>query len=465
MFLHTPLSRIALVSLLAGVFVAGAACSSDDDAGAVPNPNGMAAGAVCKENSECQSLSCKDGKCTAPTGGNPADGKRNGDETDVDCGGTSANRCADLKSCKVGGDCANAICDGGKCIAPKPDDGAKNADESDVDCGGATAPKCAVGKACGKHEDCASGACNYAKKCVEAKSCTGHFGGDTCGAGETGTADAKHESCCATVADANGTQIGKYQVTAGRMRAFIERYNGNLKEWASTAPAGWNASWTEELPASIDSALIKLGPAGKRGCNVGGDGGGGRTYWQPPIDGDAAEVSDWSKDVLDEKALNCVPWQMAQALCMFDGGRLISHAEAVAQVKNNGATTWPWGNEPAFVKGRQIDQIVHADSYMTPNPPATLRTYGADDYLQDKAGLMAPPGRRPLGANKIGVADAIGNMMPWVNDGIRRFTWTGSWETSHGFQTQVGTWPNAAGGSTAIQEGYWAIGARCAFPK
>src|SRR5690606_23237595 len=145
-------------------------------------------------------------------------------ETDVDCGG-SAPPCADGKMCKIGPDCQSEVCKAGRCQPPGPDDGIKNADETDVDCGGKKAPKCAVGKGCKAHSDCTSDACAHDGKCVAMKSCTGHFGGDTCGAGDTGTPGAKHESCCTTVSVDDRSQgqggafrIDKYHVTAGRMR-------------------------------------------------------------------------------------------------------------------------------------------------------------------------------------------------------------------------------------------------------
>ncbi len=431
---------------------------------APPNPNGKVAGLQCSDGSECQSLSCKSGKCTPVTGGNPTDNIKNGDETDVDCGG-SAPKCADGKSCEVADDCESDICTGGKCRAPSPDDGAKNGDETDVDCGGSKAPKCAVDKSCETHDDCESSACSYAKKCVAFPSCTGHFGGDTCGAGETG-ADAQHESCCATANDTqSGIQISKYYVTAGRMRAFVERFQGNLQEWANNAPR-WDSTLTPQLPASMDAALNLLGPNGKRGCSIPGQ--GGRTYWQKDANGDSRETSDFTQDVLDEKALNCVPWVLAQALCHFDGGRLASSTEIIAQMNNHGATRWPWGNTPDFRVRQQLDQIVYAYSYQTPNPPADLRP-GSNNSPLDRAFFVAPPGRRPLGNNQIGVADGIGNVMSWVNDGQNRFSWTASWEDSHtpagvSGAARVDSWPPSSGSSNE-RLGYWAIGARCAFDR
>lgn len=46
------------------------------------------------------------------------DGIKNGDETDVDCGGTKAAGCADGKSCKVATDCKNNVCTSGTCKPP-----------------------------------------------------------------------------------------------------------------------------------------------------------------------------------------------------------------------------------------------------------------------------------------------------------------------------------------------------------
>src|SRR5262249_3821026 len=84
-------------------------------------------------------------------GGDPGqrtDGTRNGDESDVDCGGSNAPKCADGKNCNSSNDCTSGICKGSTCSSPAPDDGVKNGDETDVDCGGAKAPKCAVDKGC-----------------------------------------------------------------------------------------------------------------------------------------------------------------------------------------------------------------------------------------------------------------------------------------------------------------------------
>ena len=483
MGLHFPrLSRERAASLssviaVGALMLAGlAACSStseaDPAADATPNPNGKTEGSDCTVGFDCRSGLCTDGRC-APTAASlnssPTDGAKNGDETDIDCGGSKAPKCVDGKACEVGADCTNAICTAKKCASPSPTDGAKNGDETDVDCGGTKAPKCAVAKSCATNGDCASDACSYEKKCVAFMGCTAHFGGDTCGAGETGAADAKHESCCTRVdvADRPAGQggafsIDKYAVTAGRMRAFAERFQGNLKQWASTNPKGWDQSLTGGLPENLDDVNILLSPQGKRGCDVVNQ--GGRTFWQDAVDGVAGEKSDFSKDVLDEKALNCVPWNMAAAVCAFDGGHLVSTAEMSWVYENRGrtggATGYPWQwNDPSSYNPQTSDMhLIHRYSYETPNPPAGLRTVSGQ-YPLDHAFYIAPPGRRPTGANMHGVMDAAGNVMPYVRDAAKSFVWTQSWE-NHEKNLKTTSW---ASQFPATPEGYYGIGVRCSY--
>ena len=432
-----------------------------DPGAEVPNPNGKNAGAVCEGDQDCKSLQCKSGKCTAVAGAKPDNVTKDGDETDVDCGGSSAPPCEDGKACKANEDCASVSCISGTCKAPSPDDGIKNADETDVDCGGAAAPKCASGKTCSVDADCSVGGCNYAKTCVDAPSCVGHEGGDTCGA------DGKTESCCLTVKD-GGTQIAKYYVTAGRMRAFVTKFDGDLKKWAATAK-DWDPSWTDQLPSSMDDALQTLGPGNKRGCSVSTAGNGARTYWQPPIpDFRPDEKNDFPQKVLDEKILNCVPWVMAQAICHYDGGRLATAQELQDQITNHGTTRYPWGDSPAFQTKGQIAQIAHFYSYNTPNPPADMRTNG--DNPVDHSFFIPPPGRFPLGANKIGVQDAVGAMLAWTGDRENTFAWTASWE-EHPFmgvdnaKTGPQNWPGNSPDANEVRDGYYGIGVRCAFDK
>lgn len=88
------------------------------------------------------------------------DGVMNGEETDVDCGGSTCDACATGQGCEVASDCASMTCDAGTCVDPSCDDGVMNGAETDVDCGGAACSPCGDGQGCGQASDCASGVCS-----------------------------------------------------------------------------------------------------------------------------------------------------------------------------------------------------------------------------------------------------------------------------------------------------------------
>jgi hypothetical protein len=102
---------------------------------------------------------CDSGRCsTAVPADTCHDRRRDGDETDVDCGGSCAPCIADA-ACRVPADCQSMRCDGGQCAAPACDDGVRDGFESDVDCG-ANCSGCDVGKGCVVPRDCTSGKCS-----------------------------------------------------------------------------------------------------------------------------------------------------------------------------------------------------------------------------------------------------------------------------------------------------------------
>ena len=57
-------------------------------------------------------------------GGDCTNGVKNGDETDVDCGGATCAKCADGKMCLGGGDCQSGDCFNNACKPGSPDMGA-----------------------------------------------------------------------------------------------------------------------------------------------------------------------------------------------------------------------------------------------------------------------------------------------------------------------------------------------------
>jgi hypothetical protein len=95
---------------------------------------GCQPGQLCLNDIDCESLVCTLNRCAAAT---CADGVENGDETDIDCGGTCRPCTATAATCA---------------------DGQLNGDETDIDCGG-TCPGCPDGLQCQTITDCVSELC------------------------------------------------------------------------------------------------------------------------------------------------------------------------------------------------------------------------------------------------------------------------------------------------------------------
>lgn len=171
-------SAFVLVALALSTMVgcpSGGDATPEDDAGADSAPVGPPCSrltAKCKEGgkcegaADCESALCRDASCRAVV---PADGTKNNDETDVDCGGTQAPACPDNKGCAIAADCASSVCKANVCQAPSFTDGVKNGDETGLDCGGtrANAPKCPTGQGCLGDSDCDKAKCDLTnKKCL-----------------------------------------------------------------------------------------------------------------------------------------------------------------------------------------------------------------------------------------------------------------------------------------------------------
>ncbi|MFM2151870.1 MAG: hypothetical protein RL199_305, partial [Pseudomonadota bacterium] len=136
----------------------------------------LTVGAVCSDDTDCAT-----GFCMAPTASGAVaspprcspltcggtDAKKNGDESDVNCGGSCAARCVLGQSCKASKDCvAGLVCGGGKCLRPYADGAActKGWQCAQGRCAGKTgqmvcAAKGATGASCSLKTDCLSRVC------------------------------------------------------------------------------------------------------------------------------------------------------------------------------------------------------------------------------------------------------------------------------------------------------------------
>lgn len=267
--------------------------------------------------------------------------------------------------CQSDGEC-EARCLAGVCAAPTHDDGkiSPSLGETDVDCGGPTAPACNEGQGCAADTDCRTAACSAAGRCVIGPSCRNDGAGLTsCGALETGTAGAAHESCCRTLPlPSNDRRLDKYEITAGRVRAFIEamalRSGGNpnvrsfAKEYAGAHPTSQLAELERDYPGLLDVLPDNGASAGpvalpfhlglsaldaintNDGCLVkDGTSYGAATYWQAPDvlkqygagalgPNGPTGTRAYGPDTLDEKSMNCAMPMLLATFCAWDGGEL-----------------------------------------------------------------------------------------------------------------------------------------------
>jgi hypothetical protein len=446
-------------------------------------------GQPCNANSDCANEECKEGKCTGPVNPaepTPTDGRKNGDESDVDCGGksTGAPPCGTDKKCNGPDDCESKVCSPDKkCAAATATDGVQNGDETDVDCGGTTttAPKCATGKGCAKHEDCVSDGCDEKKKCSLGRSCTQVNGGQTCGTGEVGEPGAQHESCCISLPiPGRATKLDKYKITAGRMRAFLLRVNGDVLGWFNANKAGLTAAGRAQvepyasgtyLPTNFDDAQSTVGgyvflpdqPSSVQGCYVGtvAEGANGAHTFYTDNEGDDR---GFDKNFLDRLIINCITLPMAAAFCAWDGGRLQTYDENNAAF---GAGPFPWGANPQAGgfddNGNVLSALNGAScpgcdpralgwrlSYQNPNGGNAAKP-------QDYSYFISPPGRFPIDTGAGGHKDLGGVMMEWVYgaDGAGKHRWS-----------RAGSWEGHAVGNTGWnyppQTKYGKVSARCA---
>jgi hypothetical protein len=130
-----------------------------------------------------------------PPPGDCADGRLNGRETDLDCGG-GCGGCGQGLTCLSDSDCGSSVCTLNRCVAPSCSDGVRNADERDVDCGGscvacAVQPSCSDGQRGPSETDVDCGGacppCGADAQCVrdvdcQSLACADGRCGDGCGA-------------------------------------------------------------------------------------------------------------------------------------------------------------------------------------------------------------------------------------------------------------------------------------------
>ena len=161
------------------------------------------------------------------------DGEVTGDEADTDCGGRVCAPCVAGKHCLLGSDCDSAICTNQACQPPSCTDLARNGDETDLNCGG-SCPPCELGHACQIGADCKTGNC--AESACSNPDCDGASPGAGCPVLIDNTAyslrPAHAPSSCVDdvgLGVDDGVEMQQYTFTGAVNQTF----------WAVAAPGGY----------------------------------------------------------------------------------------------------------------------------------------------------------------------------------------------------------------------------------
>ena len=134
----------------------GAATCTDLDCGGACPPCEL--GKRCLANADCQSFACDAGSARCIQN-QCLDHTRDGNETDLDCGGGLCKGCELGQACLLDVDCKSMACDALalQCISDACVDARVDGAETDVDCGGGLCASCPPGKKCKTNLDCTSG--------------------------------------------------------------------------------------------------------------------------------------------------------------------------------------------------------------------------------------------------------------------------------------------------------------------
>ena len=218
-----------------------------------------------------------------------------------------------------------------------------------------------------------------------------------------------------TVFEVAAFRLDKYEVTVGRFAKFWADYPRNLPKagegknpYAQTPDAGWDVLWNSQFLPVTQAELTQA------------------------IECDP-ELATWHMG--DQRLpMNCLTWHIAQAFCLWDGGRLPADVEWQRALVADDERPYPWGTAPPHSRFA----VIGSDS------PAVVGS------------------RSPKGDGAWGQSDLVGNVGEFVIDAYYPLA-----VTDEPFRIQRGgAFKGAVPRSTDLSFGFQAfrqptVGARC----
>jgi sulfatase modifying factor 1 len=224
-------------------------------------------------------------------------------------------------------------------------------------------------------------------------------------AGLTGS-ECQGADCCASPIIPPGTdnsgvavpgfRLDRYEVTVARFRnymAAVEAWEeaGNPVVGAGAHPmipeSGWRSDWVGQLPSAIAVGIVPKW----RGYPL--------QSAEPPF---ADGYPNYLISGADQLAVNNVPWHVAFAFCIWDGGRLPFRAEWF-WVNGNAEqrSLYPWG------------PIGHPSEVLADRPEPSLITPYPDPFWPY---IGIPVGSHPASAGSLGHQDLAAGLGEYVRD-------------------------------------------------